>query len=509
MADKWNIQDSIKYISQHAEAKSIGKCARYVRTAMEAGGINTNGRPTSAYQYKGYLPTIGFNAIGDIHGKSKQRDWSNKNAKPGDIAVMDHGQHGHICMWNGSKWISDFPQNNMWVYKGDGTCTIFRYGGQVDGSLEPYNGQVGGGSGSGAAGGVAGAIGGGASANGGSILSGDGKLAYKTKRAKQGDHILLSSLVSLQKQVFALLLEGEGVVCTNNQSFNDKYLIEDGFFKREDGLFDTTRIDGLYKMYDITIPVNIQYEENVSVSEFIALAVTGENTALNIGDLGVLSSLLDAAGIGDLSNVEGIQNPANYAGSIDAWRSALKSFGLTDNQTNALIACMIYECGLNHTLHNKLEFSGKGASGTEGWHCGEGTVGFTFWSLKSKLIQKFNSDSRHKKNLASTWEAYSSRGPRIIDLSLEDAALFTCIFYDNLIKRTQSADLDTCVAEFYLEKAGRGGSAKNGKTPLEKAMLRSGDYMRTHAKQGCKAKNTFLCTLGTARMLSGNNTQQA
>jgi hypothetical protein len=30
------------------------------------------------------------------------------------------------------------------------------------------------------------------------------------------------------------------------------------------------------------------------------------------------------------------------------------------------------------------------------------------------------------------------------------------------------------------------------------------DYMATHTKQGCKAKNTFLCTLNTARMMANN-----
>jgi hypothetical protein len=35
-------------------------------------------------------------------------------------------------MWNGRQWISDFYQNNMWPYSGDGTCSIFRWNGQVN-----------------------------------------------------------------------------------------------------------------------------------------------------------------------------------------------------------------------------------------------------------------------------------------------------------------------------------------------------------------------------------------
>lgn len=138
----WNIHKSIEHLSTHAEPKSVGRCAKYVRQAIEAGGMDTNGRPGSAYQYKGYLPSKGFNAIGNITGRDKQATWTKLNAQVGDISVMDHGEHGHICMWNGSKWISDFPQNNMWPYRGDGTCTIFRFGGHVDGNLEPYTGEL-------------------------------------------------------------------------------------------------------------------------------------------------------------------------------------------------------------------------------------------------------------------------------------------------------------------------------------------------------------------------------
>ena len=138
----WNIHKSIEYLSTHAEAKSLGRCAKYVRQAIEAGGMNTNDRPNSAYQYKRYLLTKGFNAIGNITGRDKQSAWTKLNAQVGDIAVMDHGEHGHICMWNGSKWISDFAQNHMWPYRGDGTCTIFRFGGHIDGTLEPFTGKI-------------------------------------------------------------------------------------------------------------------------------------------------------------------------------------------------------------------------------------------------------------------------------------------------------------------------------------------------------------------------------
>lgn len=134
----WNISNAIQRLVSSAHRNSQHQCAKYVRLAIEAGGISTAGRPGSAYLYKNYLPSIGFNLIGKIHGKQNQLNWTRNNAQIGDIAVMDHGEHGHICMWSGRQWISDFIQSNMWVYSGDGTCYIYRYNGVIDGSLSPF-----------------------------------------------------------------------------------------------------------------------------------------------------------------------------------------------------------------------------------------------------------------------------------------------------------------------------------------------------------------------------------
>lgn len=133
----WDINKAIYALNRNAAGSAQHLCARYVRMAIEAGGISTAGRPGSAYQYQWYLPKIGFNKITQIYGREEQRAWSNSTAKTGDIAVMEHGQHGHICMWNGSRWVSDFFQNNMWVYSGNGTCYLYRYDGEINNSVVP------------------------------------------------------------------------------------------------------------------------------------------------------------------------------------------------------------------------------------------------------------------------------------------------------------------------------------------------------------------------------------
>lgn len=124
----FNVSKALEWAKNNVGPKSVGRCARYVRSMLEAGGMNTAGRPVSAYQYAGYLPKKGFKHIASLSSKSEQAAWSNSKALPGDIAVMAHGQHGHICMFTGKQWVSDFVQNNMWPYSGDGLVNIFRYG---------------------------------------------------------------------------------------------------------------------------------------------------------------------------------------------------------------------------------------------------------------------------------------------------------------------------------------------------------------------------------------------
>ena len=124
----FNVSKALEWAKNNVGPKSIGHCARYVRSMLEAGGMNTAGRPVSAYQYAGYLPKKGFKHIASLSSKSEQAAWTNSKALPGDIAVMAHGQHGHICMFTGKQWVSDFVQNNMWPYSGDGLVNIFRYG---------------------------------------------------------------------------------------------------------------------------------------------------------------------------------------------------------------------------------------------------------------------------------------------------------------------------------------------------------------------------------------------
>ena len=119
----WNIQAACQWLITHSHASTQHACAKYVRQAIEAGGISTAGRPTWAWKYINYLPTIGFKYMGNFQNGFK--------GEPGDIAVyMKNGNPnvpGHICMWTGVQWCSDFRQNSMIVYGGTKEAKVFRF----------------------------------------------------------------------------------------------------------------------------------------------------------------------------------------------------------------------------------------------------------------------------------------------------------------------------------------------------------------------------------------------
>lgn len=82
--------------------------------------------------YKTYtrLQELGFRVIAV---QSDYYDTHTYQPARGDIAIMDHGEYGHICMWSGTNWVSDFKQNNCWPYssarpsKNDAGILFFRY----------------------------------------------------------------------------------------------------------------------------------------------------------------------------------------------------------------------------------------------------------------------------------------------------------------------------------------------------------------------------------------------
>ena len=131
----YNVDNAVNWLNNNAHESwkdAKGQCAAYVRQALEAGGLNTAGHPVPAWQYSTFLPKLGFSPV------------NNTNYMKGDIAVMKGYPgatadpktgipYGHIQMFNGNQWISDFKQRDFWPGGGYRTnqpaLQIFRWGG--------------------------------------------------------------------------------------------------------------------------------------------------------------------------------------------------------------------------------------------------------------------------------------------------------------------------------------------------------------------------------------------
>lgn len=123
----WDVEKAIKYLRKNKEPHSTGSCARHVREAIEAGGV-TLFRHVSAKDYGSSLLAVGFQTIPS--GPSYQH-------RAGDVGIVQPipgHPHGHMAMFDGKIWISDFEQWHG-LYPGKSyraakpPYTIYRYPG--------------------------------------------------------------------------------------------------------------------------------------------------------------------------------------------------------------------------------------------------------------------------------------------------------------------------------------------------------------------------------------------
>jgi hypothetical protein len=99
----WDKEGAIAHLNARAHEKSQGRCAQYVRQAVEAGGVRL-ARHASAKDYGSSLLTAGFRAVA-----------ASNHPMAGDVAVIqpiEGHPHGHMAMYNGQAWVSDFRQRN-------------------------------------------------------------------------------------------------------------------------------------------------------------------------------------------------------------------------------------------------------------------------------------------------------------------------------------------------------------------------------------------------------------
>ena len=112
------------YATAHARKKSKSWCAGYVMQAMVLGSKCPMGL-LPAYAYAQTLPQMGFEEVATE---------KNKDFKPtkGDIVVLPNNElhpFGHIAIFNGEQWVSDFKQNGIYpsrAYKKTAKYQVFR-----------------------------------------------------------------------------------------------------------------------------------------------------------------------------------------------------------------------------------------------------------------------------------------------------------------------------------------------------------------------------------------------
>lgn len=109
---KFNVYMAAAYITNHAEAASTHYCATYVRRALEYGGFNTKGHPKYAKNWGRTLKKGGYCEV-------PKKDYC---PLIGDIRVFNSypggSEGGHIDMWNGKNWVSDWIEKDWFPGSG-------------------------------------------------------------------------------------------------------------------------------------------------------------------------------------------------------------------------------------------------------------------------------------------------------------------------------------------------------------------------------------------------------
>jgi type VI secretion system secreted protein VgrG len=124
---KFDIKAAVAVLNKRALPASAHACAKYVRIALEGGGIDTTVHPVLAKLYGPYLTRWGFKTV----------TATGYTPVTGDVRVFQPytggNTAGHIDMYNGTQWVSDFKEKSFWPGRGyqdnNATYEIYRWNG--------------------------------------------------------------------------------------------------------------------------------------------------------------------------------------------------------------------------------------------------------------------------------------------------------------------------------------------------------------------------------------------
>ena len=132
-SSNFDVQAAVNHIVGHAlPSPGAGQCGTHVLDSLAAGGLKIPRGKESAYMYKDVLLNNGWEVVTD------------GSQQPGDVEIYDKVEgkhpHGHMQMWTGKGWYSDFGQKgeDPYLEKGSGgKITRLRYTGAVGSGVTP------------------------------------------------------------------------------------------------------------------------------------------------------------------------------------------------------------------------------------------------------------------------------------------------------------------------------------------------------------------------------------
>jgi surface antigen len=122
----FDAQNAAQYIQDNAESHSTGRCAHYVTDALnndDGGGLDIVAPDSgNAKDYGPSLENQGFQPVASsAHTDDQGATYPPTGYTPqtGDVVVMDtypssKNQAGHMAMYDGTQWVSDWEQRSFW-----------------------------------------------------------------------------------------------------------------------------------------------------------------------------------------------------------------------------------------------------------------------------------------------------------------------------------------------------------------------------------------------------------
>jgi hypothetical protein len=103
-----DIDRAVSYMQAHLNSQPTYWCAKHLREALEDGGASISHPPRSAKDYGPILEQLGLRKVLP----------ESYVARRGDVVVVQPmpigDQNGHVAMFDGNYWISDFRQESIW-----------------------------------------------------------------------------------------------------------------------------------------------------------------------------------------------------------------------------------------------------------------------------------------------------------------------------------------------------------------------------------------------------------